>query len=73
MSPDTPNSENPEPVTPPEGWGWPGAAAKPHYFVGTESLCGRWWFTGPLDAHTGTTGPRDCTPCARKLAKRAAA
>lgn len=53
-----------------EGWGWPGAAAKPHYFIGTESLCRRWWFAGPpLDPDTGSTGRQDCTPCARKVKK----
>lgn len=40
----------------PEGWGWPGLASKPHY-------------TGPREPHTGTTGPKDCQACVRKLAK----
>lgn len=55
----------------PEGWGWPGLASKPHYFAAgsSTSLCGRWMYTGPREPHTGTTGPKDCQACVRKLAK----
>ena len=67
MSPDTS-----EPKVTREGWGWPAMAAKPHYFDGMESLCGRWWFTGELTPATGETRASDCAPCSRKLAKREA-
>jgi acetoacetate decarboxylase len=67
MSSDT---SEPKPVR--EGWGWPATATKPHYFIDGEALCGRWWFPGELTASTGTTGPKDCKSCARKLAKREA-
>jgi len=54
----------------PEGWGWPGAARKAHYFVDGRSLCGRWgWIGGSLQP-AGEPSSDDCAACARKLAKR---
>ena len=54
-----------------EGWGWPGAARKAHYFEEGEtiSLCGRWMFAGPRDTNRGGTSPDDCVECKRRLAK----
>lgn len=52
-----------------EGWGWPGAAGKAHYFRDSRSLCGRWFF--PSDQLDQDTGPSrdDCTGCRRALDK----
>lgn len=52
------------------GWGWPLNSRKAHYFQDdARSLCGRWWFTGGLDADNGKDSPDDCLSCRRKLAK----
>jgi hypothetical protein len=52
-----------------EGWGWPGSAAKAHYFRGSTSLCRKWMWTGQAeDADSNLRerpGPDDCTPCWR--------
>lgn len=55
------------------GWGWPGAAAKPHYFLAgdTISLCGKWMYTGPRDQENSPGRASDCSPCGKKLASRA--
>lgn len=57
-----------------EGWGFPGASRKAHYFRDSAtSLCGRWFwppaFTSPAAALEGDTGPSkdDCAPCRRKV------
>jgi hypothetical protein len=51
------------------GWGWPGAATKPHYFLdGSTSLCGKWMFTGEVDTPLDPGRPSDCAPCRKKLA-----
>lgn len=53
-----------------EGWGWPGASRKAHYFVGVYSLCGKWMYMGALTANQAGASPDDCKACARELAKR---
>jgi hypothetical protein len=51
-----------------EGWGFPGASRKAHYFVGWESLCGRWLYQGPLTPNqSDAKSPDDCAACRRKL------
>lgn len=54
-----------------EGWGWPGAARKAHYFLAGDSisLCGKWMFTGPRTVEDGS-GPDDCVVCRREMGKR---
>jgi hypothetical protein len=54
----------------PEGWGWPLAARRSHYFVRGTSLCGRWLYTGRLEDNQDATSKSDCLPCRRELAKR---
>ena len=52
------------------GWGWPELAAKPHYFFeDAESLCGKWLFTGEVDAPLDPGRVSDCSPCRKALAK----
>ncbi len=65
-----------DPVKSHDGWGWPTAATKPHYFKDARSLCGRWGQVGfgggrvPIEANADSpTTPQDCQPCVRKLAK----
>jgi hypothetical protein len=53
----------------PQGWGWPAAAHKAHYFIRGTSLCGRWLYTGQLDDNPAP-GPDDCLPCQRELTKQ---
>lgn len=53
-----------------EGWGWPLRATRSHYFVDDRSLCGRWWYTGPLDPPTGPGADSDCGQCVKLLARR---
>lgn len=55
-----------------EGWGWPRASRKAHYFVGSRSLCGRWAFVGSLTQpkEQSVGGPDDCRKCSRLLEKR---
>lgn len=50
-----------------EGWGWPMLARKAHYFVGIESLCHAWWYSGTLDNYPELESPSDCVVCRRKL------
>lgn len=55
-----------------EGWGWPPASRKAHYFVAGDarSICGGWLYTGELeDVQTGASAD-DCKKCARLSAKR---
>lgn len=58
-----------EQVEPTEGWGSPMLAKKAHYFILSESLCGRWLYFGDLEAATYES-PNDCAECTRRLAKR---
>lgn len=56
-----------------EGWGWPGASQKAHYFDADSaiSVCGKWIFTGPREQ--GNDGsPDNCAACKRAIAKRKA-
>lgn len=57
-----------------EGWGFPLASRKAHYFRDARSLCGKWLFTGRLEPpeNTWKTGPDDCVPCRRALDKERA-
>jgi len=61
-----PRTEN----IPTEGWAWPGAARKAHYFTNDgRSLCRKWFYTGPLDKDQKMGDqplPDDCVPCWRK-------
>lgn len=58
-----------------EGWGFPGASRKAHYFLAGDlnSLCGRWAFSGERTPADGSASPDDCAECSRRLARRAAA
>jgi hypothetical protein len=56
----------------PAGWGFPGSAAKAHYFPADQyiSLCGKWLWTGDHHRRTpddGVVGKDDCVVCRRKL------
>jgi hypothetical protein len=55
------------------GWGFPGASRKAHYFVNGMALCGKWMYTGHLEADQGKSSPDDCAACRRALAKAAGA
>jgi hypothetical protein len=55
-----------------EGWGFPLASRKAHYFVGITSLCGSWLYTGRLEPETEKRSPDDCKACRRKLERREA-
>lgn len=53
----------------PEGWQWPSASRKAHYFRGGMSLCGKWMFLqrefdGGIDS---PPSPHDCAECRRKV------
>lgn len=51
-----------------EGWGWPLAAYKAHYFIMGKSLCGQWvWFGGKLLYPVMEPSNDDCAKCRRKL------
>ena len=53
-----------------EGWGFPGAARKAHYFVDATALCRKWGFYfGPLEPDAGTSRD-DCTACRKALDAR---
>lgn len=55
-----------------EGWCWPVASRKAHYFKNGRSLCNRWMYFGQLDKNqkTGTApGPDDCRECHSRLVK----
>jgi hypothetical protein len=56
-----------------EGWGFPGAARKAHYFRGAISICRRWFYGGRLEPETGKRSPNDCVQCRRLLDKDEAA
>lgn len=49
-----------------EGWGWPRASRKYHYFHNSTSLCGRWMFTGDLETGNDRS-PDNCAECKRKF------
>ena len=51
------------------GWGRPLRARKWHYFVGFESLCGRWWYKGEKFPD-GEASPEGCKECRRKYGER---
>jgi len=54
-----------------EGWGWPGASKKAHYFAegDTRSICMRWMYGGPREQ--GNDDSRDnCAECRKRLKKR---
>lgn len=54
-----------------EGWGFPGASKKAHYFVGGRSLCLKWMFLGRLEPTDGVAAsPDDCVSCGKKAAAR---
>jgi hypothetical protein len=57
-----------------EGWGFPGASRKAHYFLeDAKSLCGKWMYTGRLEAPKDIKPHKDnCTDCFRRLEKRVA-
>ena len=55
-----------------EGWGFPGLGRRWHYFRGSESLCGKWMFTGPLEPDQGGKSSEDCAACRRALDKEKA-
>lgn len=53
-----------------EGWGWPTASRKAHYFVNATSLCGRWGiFRGEL-YQGNDDSPDNCAECKRLLEER---
>lgn len=53
-----------------EGWGFPEASKKAHYFVGSLSLCGRWgFFSGELEKGNDKS-PDNCSICMKLLANR---
>jgi hypothetical protein len=59
-------------VTYPDGWGWPGAARKPHYFRDGMSLCGKWMLFSPSPREGGLEAEirsDDCTVCARAVVR----
>lgn len=62
--------ENPEK---PRGWGCPINSRKFHYFVGGESLCGRWWFGGRNLDDSDDDHSENCVACKRAKAKQDAA
>jgi hypothetical protein len=68
---------DPTEKTPPaaEGWGWPEASRKAHYFVGATSLCGKWMYTGLVEVQSLGDKPQrdDCVSCWRAQQKREAA
>jgi len=49
-----------------EGWGWPGRSRKAHYFRENRSLCGQWFYTGPLEEGKDRS-PDNCAACVKKL------
>lgn len=52
------------------GWGFPGASRKAHFFLdGFKSLCGKWAFTGELEAPLDPGNANDCAECRRRLLK----
>lgn len=59
-----------------EGWGFPAASKKAHYFVikaGNalgESLCGKWGFWGGETEQGNDNSPDNCAECKKRLAKR---
>jgi len=58
-----------------EGWHWPVASRKAHYFRKGRSLCNRWMYCGTLvgSQETGPElGPDDCRECHRRLMKEKA-
>ena len=58
-----------------EGWGFPAASRKAHYFKAGRSLCGKWLYQGNLDINqqmSDTPGPDDCRQCHRRLMKERA-
>ena len=58
---------------PSEGWGWPAASRKAHYFVAGRSLCRGWAFTGLVSLFQGNDASLDnCKECQKALAKRLA-
>lgn len=55
-------------LDPLEGWGLPFTAIKSHYFVGRDSLCGKWQCGGPLIRQlAGNTDVQRCTACLNLL------
>jgi len=50
-----------------EGWGWPEAAKKAHYFRGAFSLCRAWMFAGRREQGNDDS-PDNCKACQKKLA-----
>lgn len=53
-----------------EGWAWPVAARKAHYFVNGRSLCDRWLFWGSNLGAAGEDSLDDCKVCTKRLTKR---
>ncbi len=51
-----------------EGWGWPLAAKKAHYYKEGDavSLCGRWAYSGPRTNEVKSS-PDDCKDCTRRV------
>lgn len=53
-----------------DGWRFPYASQKAHYFEGITSLCGKWMFLGETQAGADAPpSPDDCAACRRKLDK----
>ena len=53
-----------------EGWGFPTASRKAHYFVNAESLCQRWFFYfGPLE-QGNENSPDNCVTCMKRKRKK---
>jgi len=53
-----------------EGWGFPAASRKAHFFKVGRSLCGKWLYLGNLDINQQTgdkPGSDDCRECHRRL------
>lgn len=50
-----------------EGWAWPVASRKVHYFRNGRSLCCKWGFGGMVQSNQGNERcPDDCAECWKK-------
>ena len=55
-----------DPYSNPGGWGKPALAHKWHWFNGSESLCGGWFFSG-TNTDRGPASEECCKACQKKL------
>lgn len=59
-----------DPGHPSEGYAWPSASRKAHYFRDTRSLCGKWAYFGVVAQAYGDNSDI-CTACKRALKREA--